>query len=233
MSKRSMKDLERRAVSLAAYGLVLASVLISCTGREAPSQNRTPHEPTAVPSAPADEALPEIRTLEITRTPALSIQTPPAVDDGRGFHEAGETDLTERINAARTEAGLPALAVHAGLTGAARLRAMESEKSGRISHTRPDGRTWLTVLETEFPVECLERGEAIAYTAPEQAVHPDADAWYASLTQSPTQQECLLHPDAQSLGVGIYFSCRDGHYAAAAVVLVGTEVPEVRDITGV
>ncbi len=224
MSIQSMKEFGRRAMSLAAYGVVLASVLVSCT---------LPQEDTAVPSAPADETPAKAHTLEITRAPALTIQTPPAVEDGRGFHEAGETDLTERINAARTEAGLPALAVHAGLMGAARLRAMESEKSGCISHTRPDGRAWLTVLETEFPMECLERGEAIAYTAPKQAVHPDADTWYASLTQSPTQEECLLYPDAQSLGVGVYFSCRDGHYTAAAVVLVGTEIPEVRDITGV
>lgn len=229
MSIRSMRELKHRAVSLAAYGLVLASVLISCTGRD-----DTGHEPHfAAPAAPADEIRTEAHTLEIARTPALSIQTPPTVKDGLGFHKAGEAELTERINAARTEAGLPALAVHSGLAGAARLRAMESEKSGCVSHTRPDGRAWMTVLETEFPVKCLERGEAITCVAPERAVHPDADTWYASLTQSPTQQECLLYPEAQSLGVGIYFSCRDGHYSAVAVVLVGTEVPTVRDITGV
>ena len=54
-----------------------------------------------------------------------------------------ETELLERINKARTDAGLPELALRNGLTKAARAHSLDMAERGYANHSDPEGRDHL------------------------------------------------------------------------------------------
>ena len=101
---------------------------------------------------------------------------------------AGE--LSDRVNAIRTQAGLPALAWNNGLEQAAAVRAVESAQL--FSHTRPDGSEWWTVNSNIMYGENLAKGYATADAA--------VDAWMAS----PTHQANIMDGGFTTMAITIH-----------------------------
>lgn len=121
---------------------------------------------------------------------------------GRLIQTADDTAaaLLSAINRYRAEAGLPALTGSVTLNQAAAVRAEEASRS--FSHTRPDGRSWYTVLE-EAGQGNTAAGENLAanYRTAEEA----AAAWM----NSDSHRDNILNPNYQYMG-GAAFEREDG-----------------------
>ena len=128
-------------------------------------------------------------TVTVTAAPANSTPTPPT---GGGGNAGGSMqDLLNLVNAARAQAGVPALTLSAELNSAASVRAGELVAS--FSHTRPDGTEWHTVSGSA-------RGENIAYGyGSTQAVF---DGWMGS----DGHRANILNPNYTIMGGGCYSS---------------------------
>ena len=123
-------------------------------------------------------------------TPALPIQTAPAVKDA-----AAQTAFLQLVNEARSQAGLPTLAANSALEQAAARRAQEIAQS--FSHTRPDGRSVFTIFE-EFSLSPAYAAENILYGA------NDAEAALKLWMNSSGHRANILSAEATSTGLGIY-----------------------------
>lgn len=105
--------------------------------------------------------------------------------------------VVELVNAERTKAGLTALTMRDDLNSCALIRAKETVQS--FSHTRPDGRSFSTVL-TENGISYRSSGENIAWgqSTPEAVV----TAWM----NSEGHRANILSPNFTSIGVGYYLN---------------------------
>ena len=110
-------------------------------------------------------------------------------------HAAYAAEVLRLVNAERASAGLPALSgANAGLNAAAQRRAVEV--TTHLSHTRPNGRAWSTVLD-EFPVGPRIRiGENIA------AGHLNPSVVVQAWMQSPSHRANVMG-NFTHMGVGI------------------------------
>lgn len=72
---------------------------------------------------------------------------------------AAKQDIIDRTNALRKEQGVAALTVNDRLTQAAQVRAEEMAASGVYAHTRPDGRSYVTVTDCKYVGENIHRLE--------------------------------------------------------------------------
>lgn len=108
---------------------------------------------------------------------------------------ADELYTLELINAEREKVGLPALTFNYKLYNCAKLRADETEE--KLSHTRPNGKKFYTVLEDYgIPHEkCL--GENIAFNFKE------VDAAFDALMNSQSHKDNILHEMYSSVSIGI------------------------------
>lgn len=137
----------------------------------------------------------------------------------RDFLPDLESRLAAMINARRDINGLSPLCVDAGLTGAARLRALELARGEDLSHRRPDGREWFTVLEDEFPLPCTDKGENIAQLDGEEGLAAQAADWYRQFELSPSQKDNMFFPEFDQMGVGMYYEENGANYRVIAVAL--------------
>lgn len=136
-------------------------------------------------------------------TPGEDVTEP---ESGSGNTESGEpeTDINklsyaeqvvEIVNAERAKAGLGALTLDKSIEAAALVRAREIEIS--FSHTRPDGRSFSTVLN-DNGISFSGAGENIAWgqKSPEEVVN----AWM----NSPSHRANILNSRFTKIGVGYY-----------------------------
>lgn len=168
---------------------------------------------------PEGESTPEggVTEPESGSTPESGVTEPETVPDvpetdnnfpgnGSGNTESGEpeTDINklsyaeqvvELVNAERAKAGLGALTLDKSIEAAALVRAREIEIS--FSHTRPDGRSFSTVL-TDNGISFSGAGENIAWgqKSPEEVVN----AWM----NSPSHRANILNSRFTKIGVGYY-----------------------------
>ena len=88
-------------------------------------------------------------------------------------------DIVDRTNALRKESGIAALTTSDKLMQAAQVRADEMAASGAYSHTRPDGRKYVTVTDCQYVgenIHCLEEWALKEKSLPETVMW----AWAAS-----------------------------------------------------
>ena len=88
-------------------------------------------------------------------------------------------DIVDRTNALRKENGIAALTTNDKLMQAAQVRADEMAASGAYSHTRPDGRKYVTVTDCQYVgenIHCLEEWALKEKSLPETVMW----AWAAS-----------------------------------------------------
>lgn len=111
-----------------------------------------------------------------------------------GFEEFSAR-LVELVNIERGKAGLSTLTVSELLNTVAEVRAAELEE--QYSHTRPDGRDWVTI-RSDFNIPGRGAGENLNknFTTPESCM--------SSWMNSPDHKTNILMPDWGKLGVGIH-----------------------------
>ena len=93
--------------------------------------------------------------------------------------DAMKQDIVDRTNALRKESGIAALTTSDKLMQAAQVRADEMAASGAYSHTRPDGRKYVTVTDCQYVgenIHCLEEWALKEKSLPETVMW----AWTAS-----------------------------------------------------
>lgn len=170
-------------------------------------------------SAPQEQA-------EAPRSP----QSTKEAVSGEGFLTEIENQVLDLINKERRSLGLGELSYDPRLQNAARIRSKElcqdpEMRQGALAHVRPDGRPWQTVLMEDIPIEDLaEAGEILAReNSGEQGrsrVDPiPAKDWFLLWKASPPHYDTITWPEAESVGVGIYYEMEDGAYYTNATVL--------------
>ena len=97
------------------------------------------------------------------------------------------------VNEERTKAGLSALVLDETLASAAMVRATEIETS--FSHTRPDGRSFSTVL-SDMGIQYRRSGENIAWG--QQSPEAVMEGWM----NSEGHRANILNPNFTKIGVG-------------------------------
>ena len=93
--------------------------------------------------------------------------------------DAMKQDIVDHTNALRKESGIAALTTSDKLMQAAQVRADEMAASGAYSHTRPDGRKYVTVTDCQYVgenIHCLEEWALKEKSLPETVMW----AWAAS-----------------------------------------------------
>jgi uncharacterized protein YkwD len=145
--------------------------------------------PTETPTEP-----PVVTPTEPPETPIEPPTQPPSYDISDYRPGALEYAIAEEINAYRGEKGLPALAYDPDLCAIASYRSFEVSRVW--SHTRPDGRSFTTVL-SDFDYRVSAAAELLGYAT------ADAAAIAAKWIGSEDHQEILLG-SSDTIGVGIY-----------------------------
>ena len=112
--------------------------------------------------------------------------------------DAMKQDIVNRINAIRTEQGIPALRINQQLMQAAQIRAEEMAASGIYSHTRPDGRKSTTVTDCEYIGENIHR---IADWALQGKSVSEVAVWSWNLSSG--HRSNLLEKNYAETGVGL------------------------------
>lgn len=163
-------------------------------------------------------------------TPAADPQTTKETVSGEGFLTEVENQVLNLINQERLSLGLAELEFDPMLQNGARIRSKElcqQMSDQKLSHTRPDGSLWSTVLTRDIPVKGLvEAGEILAREkttdggGSTQEAIPAKD-WFLLWKASAPHYDTITWPEAQSMGVGIYYEIRNGEYYTNATVLFG------------
>ena len=103
----------------------------------------------------------------------------PAVPANDADVDAMKQDIVDRTNALRKENGIAALTADDKLMQAAQVRAEEMAANTVYSHTRPDGRKYVTVTDCQYVgenIHCLEDWALKEKSLPETVMW----AWTAS-----------------------------------------------------
>lgn len=204
-----------------------------------------PHN--AVSSRPAEESAGEVHASsesvleEPSETPAADPQTTKETVSGEGFLTEIENQVLNLINQERLSLGLTELEFDPMLQNGARIRSKElcqQMADQKLSHTRPDGSIWSTVLTRDIPIQGLvEAGEILAREkttdggGSTQEAIPAKD-WFLLWKASEPHYDTITWPEAEKLGVGIYYEIRNGEYYTNATVLFGIysdEMPSESD----
>ena len=107
------------------------------------------------------------------------------------------SEVLSQINTARRKEGLSSLTLSEKLCEAALDRASEQAQMGKISHQRPDGTEWYTIL-VEYGLPATGCGEnlAVNYTSASAVVK----AWL----ESPAHKANIVNTQYRFMGVGYY-----------------------------
>lgn len=144
-----------------------------------------------------------------TDKPGNDTNTPDTDKPGNDTNtpDAGELSYAEQVvalvNAERAKAGLNALTLDTEIASAALIRSKEIEMS--FSHTRPDGRSFSTVL-TDNGIKFNGSGENIAWgqRSPEEVMN----GWM----NSEGHRANILNPKFTKIGVGHYQNSAGRNY---------------------
>ncbi len=163
-------------------------------------------------------------------TPAADPQTTKETVSGEGFLTEIENQVMNLINQERLSLGLTELEFDPMLQNGARIRCKElcqQMSDQKLSHSRPDGSNWSTVLTRDIPVQGLtEAGEILAREkttdgdGSTQEAIPAKD-WFLLWKASQPHYDTITWPEAEKMGVGIYYEIRNGEYYTNAAVLFG------------
>ena len=110
----------------------------------------------------------------VKSTTTKSVEQPAQTDVA-----VAKQNIIDRTNALRKENGIAALTTSDELMQAAQVRADEMAASGAYSHTRPDGRKYVTVTDCQYVgenIHCLEEWALKEKSLPETVMW----AWAAS-----------------------------------------------------
>jgi len=106
-------------------------------------------------------------------------------------------EVVRLVNIERAREGMPPVEMHPLLAMAAQIRAAESLETPTLSHTRPDGAAWYTVLGEVPELSLRSAGENLArgQRTPERVVNRWMD--------SPEHRYNIMLPEWHTIGVGI------------------------------
>lgn len=148
---------------------------------------------------------------DIPETDAPVVDTPgsdaPGTDNDQTESEPEQLSYAEQVvklvNEERAKAGLNAVVLDKELEAAALIRAKETEIS--FSHTRPDGRSFTTVLKDQG-ISYRGAGENIAWgqSSPEEVMR----GWM----NSEGHRANILNPNFTKIGVGYYRNTNGRNY---------------------
>lgn len=163
-------------------------------------------------------------------TPAADPETTKATVSGDGFLTEVENQVMNLINQERLSLGLLELEYDPMLQNAARIRSKElcqQMSDVGLSHSRPDGSLWQTVLTQDILIQDLvEAGEILAREkttdggGSTQEPIPAKD-WFLLWKASEPHYDEITWPEAEKFGVGIFYEIRNGEYYTNATVLFG------------
>ena len=111
--------------------------------------------------------------------PEKSAEAKPVEQPAQTDVATAKQDIIDRTNALRKENGVAVLRVNDRLMQAAQVRADEMAASSIYSHTRPDGRKYMTVTDSQYVgenIHCLEDWALKEKSLPETVMW----AWSAS-----------------------------------------------------
>lgn len=147
-----------------------------------------------------DNSIPDSNTPD-TNLPEVDTNQPETDKEENSFAE----QVVKLVNAERAKAGLNALTLDKEIASAALVRAKEIETS--FSHTRPDGRSFSSVL-TDHGIRFSGSGENIAWgqISPEKVM----EAWM----NSEGHRANILNPKFTKIGVGHYQNANGRNYWA-------------------
>lgn len=148
---------------------------------------------------------------DIPEIDAPAVDTPgtdvPGTDNDQTESEPEQLSFAEQVvklvNEERAKAGLNAVALDKELEAAALIRAKETEIS--FSHTRPDGRSFVSVLKDQG-ISYRGAGENIAWgqSSPEEVMR----GWM----NSDGHRANILNPSFTKIGVGYYRNANGRNY---------------------
>ena len=147
----------------------------------------------------------------------------PEKNEANSYLEQTEKAVLNAINEERKALGLGLLTYNEQLAKAARIRSEELCKTGHWDHTRPNGDSWITVLQQDVPTSYQSAGENLAtvkYNDPNKHYESDAIWWFTEWKNSPTHYENMIRTEFNQAGLGIYFEEQeDGMKVAYATTL--------------
>lgn len=143
--------------------------------------------PTAAPTEPPTEPATEPENVDVYD---ISVHTVGSL----------EYAILSELNARRAAEDLPALTMDSKLCALAAIRAYESSLDP--SHTRPDGRNWITVLSDYGFSGYSDAAENILYGSTNYTAAQIVDTWmkYASYKDN------IMDPDFAKAGIGLCYS---------------------------
>jgi len=205
------------------------TLLCACQKEESDLIN--PSKVVAPPHIEEQHEIPDEQKLPPpAEIPAADPETTKATVSGDGFLTEVENQVMNLINQERLSLGLTELEYDPMLQNAARIRSKElcqQMSDVGLSHTRPDGSLWQTVLTQDILIQNLvEAGEILAREkttnggGSSQEPIPAKD-WFLLWKASQPHYDEITWPEAEKFGVGIYFEIRDGEYYTNATVLFG------------
>lgn len=177
----------------------------STTAPAEPKSTDTPSQSVAASSL-EDAAGP--RDTGSTVAAASAPVPPPTLPSLPGSHF--EQPLFDGINAERTKAGLPPLAVDVTLVAVARARSQDMATYSYFGHYRPDGSLALQLLLAEYQVTFSLAGENIARN--NYADHESPSVALRDLMASPPHRDNILRPQYTKVGVGVYLDSQGMKY---------------------
>ena len=123
---------------------------------------------------------------------ALQSESAPSVDSSEVAKE-----VLSQINLARRKEGLSTLTLSDKLCEVAQVRAVEQSQMGGISHKRPDGSEWYTILK-EYGLSATGCGENLAVN------YSSASAVVKAWLESPAHKTNIMNTQYVSMGIGYY-----------------------------
>ena len=158
---------------------------------DVPEQDAIPEKPET--EYPEQEVTPDKPSDDFQENkPNDNIQN----DNSQGTENGYVKQILDLVNKERAANGLaPVTASNKSLSSAAQKRA--TEQAINFSHTRPDGRSWTTVL-SEFGVSYRSAGENVAYgqSSPAEVMN----AWM----NSSGHRANILNAAYSEIGIGVY-----------------------------
>ena len=127
------------------------------------------------------------------------------------YDDAAANEVMKYINSLRASLGLDPLIPDEKLIYAARIRNVE-QRGRSISHTRPDGRDWSTVLTDDLAVlNYNEIAENLAWRTHGSGSAVSAYDLYQQWVNSPSHYEAMVNPDYTYFGLSVLTGPADSY----------------------
>ena len=162
------------------------------TQAQKPSETSAPTESTT----PAEAIVPtEATAVTESTAPATEPLVHPVYDINSHSVGSYEQSILDALNGYRADTGMPFLSIHKKLSALAAIRAYECSED--FSHTRPDGRSWDTVL-SDYGTSAST--ESILYASSGTS----AALLVETCIGSDNHRQKILNSNYGTVGIGIY-----------------------------